>query len=105
MTDRGANNLAPWAAPALLVGMALAAALVPLSPAGVERVYSERFYAALQPNVTAFSNLLPFALLDVLLFVTAALWLCLGVRDVRRFDRWRAARRAGVRTITWAAGA
>lgn len=94
-----------WTAPAALVGIALAAALVPLSPEVVERFYSARFYAALQPNVTAFSNLLPFALFDVLLFVTVALWLGLAARDVRRFDRWRAARRAGARTITWAASA
>ena len=105
MADRWANNLAAWSAPAALVGMALAAALVPLSPAVVERLYSARFYAALQPGVTSFSNLLPFALLDALLIITAALWLGLAARDLGRFDRWRAARRAGARTITWAAGA
>ena len=105
MTDRWANNLAGWSAPAALVGMALAAALVPLSPAVVERLYSARFYAALQPGLTSFSNLLPFALLDVLIVTAAALWLGLAARDLRRFDRWRATRRAGLRTITWAASA
>jgi hypothetical protein len=105
MADRRANNLAAWSAPAALVGTALAAALVPLSPGAVERLYSARFYAALQPNVTAFSNLVPFALFDVLLVITAALWLGLAVRDFRRFDRWRAAGRAGARTLSWAAGA
>jgi hypothetical protein len=105
MTDRWANNLAAWSAPAALVGMALAAALVPLSPAAVDHLYSARFYPALQPRVTSFSNLLPFALLDLLIITTAALWLGLAVRDFRRAGRWRAVGRAGARTITWAAAA
>src|SRR5678815_4473353 len=105
MADRWANNLAGWSAPAVLVVLALAAALVPLPGAAVDRLYSARLYPALQPAVTSFSNLLPFALLDVLLISTAAVWLGLAVRDFRRADRWRAAGRAGARTITWAAAA
>jgi len=105
MADRWANNPAAWRAPAVLVAVALAAALVPLSAAAVDRLYSARLYPALQPAVTSFSNLLPFALLDVLLISTAAVWLGLAVRDFRRADRWRAAGRAGARTIVWAAAA
>ena len=105
MADRWANNLAVRSAPLALAGVAVAAALVPLPPAAVDRLYSGRFYPALQPAVTSFSNLLPFALLDVLLVTTVALWLGLAVRDFKRADRWRAVGRAGARTITWAAAA
>ena len=105
MIDGWANNLAGWKARTALVVTALAAALVPLSPAAVDRLYSTRLYPALQPAVTSFSNLLPFALLDVLIITTAASWLGLAVRDLRRADRWRAVGRAGMRTITWAGAA
>jgi hypothetical protein len=77
----------------------------PALPAAVDRLYSTRLYPALQPAVTSFSNLLPFALLDVLIITTAASWLGLAVRDLRRADRWRAVGRAGTRTITWAGAA
>jgi hypothetical protein len=51
----------------LLVAIATAGALVPLPPAWIERVYSRGIYARVQPALTSASNLVPVALLDVLL--------------------------------------
>jgi hypothetical protein len=49
----------------VLVLLAATAALAPLPAVGVERIYSRGLYAFLQQRLTAFSNLAPFALLDV----------------------------------------
>ena len=48
-----------------LVAVAAVAAVAPIPPPFVERWYSRRLYASLQPLVTALSALVPFALLDV----------------------------------------
>lgn len=48
-----------------LVAAALAAALVPLDPAQVERWYSNGFYPRLQAVVTTLTNRIPVSLLDV----------------------------------------
>jgi Protein of unknown function (DUF3810) len=49
-----------------------------MDPAWVERVYSRRWYPALQPIVTSLSSLAPFALLDawIVLTVLASAWAC-----------------------------
>lgn len=67
-----------------LVGLALIAALVPLPPSVVEAWYARGLYPALQPPLTALSNRVPFALLDVLI---AALLLWVGVVVARAFRR------------------
>jgi hypothetical protein len=86
--------------------VALVASVVPLPATGVERLYSERLYSALQPRLTSVSNQLPFAALDILILTAGLLWLALAVRDFTRLHRlWGVARRAGVRTAVWAAGA
>ena len=54
----------PWR-PAL-VAAAIAAALVRLPPSIVERMYSAHVYTGVQPLLTSFSNLAPFALFDLL---------------------------------------
>jgi hypothetical protein len=105
MSERRTNNLETWGVPAALGAIALAAAIVPVPPAAVERLYSARVYAALQPAVTSFSNRLPFAMLDVLIVAAGAWWLGLAVRDFRRTDRWRGARRVAARTLAGAASA
>lgn len=91
-----------WRLP--LVIAAVAAALVPLPPAAVERVYADRFYLALQLRVTGASNLVPFALLDVLVAVLATAWVGgIVVDSRRRRGRWPTIRRAIGRTVVWTA--
>lgn len=63
-------------------------ALLPLSPAWVERVYSRGAYASLQPILTSISSLLPFAILDALL-VLALIWIAWSVIRVVRAPRGR----------------
>src|SRR3954468_11258518 len=50
---------------AVLVLAAVAAALVPIDPGRVERWYSTGLYPRLQAVVTALTNRIPVALLDV----------------------------------------
>jgi hypothetical protein len=84
---------------------ALAAAALPLPRAGVEWLYSSHFYARLQPVVTALSNIVPFALLDLLALVSLAWVVGAAVADLVK-DRWtRAAGRFLLRTATLAAAA
>jgi hypothetical protein len=61
----------------------------------------------LQRPMTALSNLVPFALFDVLLIVVIGGWAALAVRDLarrRRTGTARAAARTAGRTVVWAAG-
>jgi hypothetical protein len=71
-----------------LVASAIGAAVIPLSPAAVERLYSARVYVAIQPRVTSASNLAPVALFDLLIVGVALLWLGLSVRAARRSSGW-----------------
>ena len=77
---------------ALVVVLALAAGLVPVAPATVERWFSTGLYPTVQRYLTALSNLFPFALLDlfavagaftVVAAVTRAVWLARRTRRVR----------------------
>ena len=84
---------------------ALTAALLPVSEAAVERLYSG-VYAGLQPRLTSLSNYAPFALLDVLILTAAVVWIGLAALDFVRVRRpLRVVLRVGVRTIVWSAGA
>jgi hypothetical protein len=53
----------------VVVGTAAVAAFAPLAPQVVERRFSTGIYPAVQQTITSFSNLLPFALLDLLIVV------------------------------------
>jgi Protein of unknown function (DUF3810) len=87
-----------------LIGAAIGAALVPIPATAVERLYSSAVYPALQRAVTAFSNLLPFALFDALLVSAVASWAWLLVRDIASRGGWTSVvARAGARTATAAA--
>ena len=66
-----------------------AAAVVPLSPAWVERVYSASVYRVVQRLLTPLSNLVPFALFDGLIVVALAVWIGTAVVDVKRPGSWR----------------
>jgi hypothetical protein len=107
MAERPVNNRRNgWRVPVMWAVAALAAAVLPVPPAAVERLYSAAFYRAFQPRVTALSNQLPFSLLDAALAVAAAMWAALAARDVMRLhSARRAARFAVARTIIWAAAA
>jgi hypothetical protein len=77
---------ASTAAAATLLLTAVAAAVSPLPPAVVERVYSTGAYPPLQRSLTSLSNLAPVALIDGLLLAGVA-WLVLFVAGVRGFLR------------------
>jgi hypothetical protein len=82
------------------------AALAPLPPAYVERVYSEAAYPVLQRALTSFSNRFPIALIDVLL-VAAVAWcvfVLAGAGALFRPGRGRAARQMAGRIVLPAAG-
>ena len=85
---------------AALVALALGAALLPVPPGLVERIYSTGLYPTLQAALTRFSNLVPFALMDVAIAVAASWWLVLAVRDVRSAPA-RGALRVVLRTAVW----
>ena len=92
----------PWRP--LFVASAIGAAFAPLPRALVERLYASRVYAALQPPVTSASNLVPFALFDLLVVCVVASWIVLGARDLFRIaSRRRAALSLVWRTVTWCA--
>ena len=87
-----------------VVASALGAAVAPLPAFAVDRWYSERAYAGIQPLLTSVSNLVPFALLDVLIGAVGVSWIVMAVRDLRRAgSRLRAAGLITARTLAWAA--
>lgn len=72
---------------ATLVLGALVAAVSPTPPGGVERLYSNGAYLALQTRLTPASNLVPFALIDALVIVVAGGWVAALVRDLAHRGR------------------
>jgi hypothetical protein len=91
-----------------IVAMALMAALAPLDPRLVERVYSTGLYPVVQRLVTPVSNLVPFAWLDVLTVVGAVSLIAFLFRVVRRAPRKKRSRyllRAAATLVTTAAAA
>ncbi len=75
---------------AALLAAALAAALVPVRPAFVERGYSSLFYPRLQQALTPLVNLLPIAILDLAAAVSVAALALILIRRARR-SGWRRA--------------
>jgi hypothetical protein len=88
----------------LIILLAVAAAIAPLPPDLVQRAYSASFYMEVQRRLTAATNVVPFALLDVGL---AALLLWVILRAYRRLGRSPAghARAAGAFVMDLAATA
>jgi hypothetical protein len=87
--DSKAGRPRVHAASLAAIVLALAAALVPLPPDLVERVYSHGLYGRLQPAVSSISGLSPIAVLDA---AAAVLLVALIVAAVRRY------RSSGLRT-------
>jgi hypothetical protein len=69
---------------AAVVLAALAAALLPLPAAGVERWYAQGLYPRLQRTLTPLANLVPFALFDLLIVATLAVVVGIITARVRR---------------------
>lgn len=90
---------------AALVLAAAAAALAPLPPGLVERWYSAGVYLRWQPWITAASNRVSFALLDVLVAGIAAGWIAAAVFDRRRrrLSWGRVLARLALRSAVWTA--
>lgn len=77
-----------------VLAIACAALLLPLPAVAVERAYSSLIYPPLQRALTSFSNLVPVALLDVVIVGLPLAWVVLVVRDLARSPRrWRTAGR------------
>ena len=91
---------------AALLAAAAGLALAPIPSALVERFYARGVYPPLQRALTAFSNLTPLALLDILLLVGGGWWIWTLVGDMRGLGAghlWRAGGRVLRRTLTAAA--
>ncbi|HEY7447746.1 MAG TPA: DUF3810 family protein [Vicinamibacterales bacterium] len=86
----------------VFITVALVLALAPTPSTLVEQLFSEGFYAALQPPLTRLSNVIPFAVFDALLIFVAlvlVVWLVAVFRQPRR-RIWQ----FFLRTATLAAG-
>ena len=88
-----------------IAGLALIAAFAPIPAPWIDAVYSDHLYRWVQPPVTSFSNLVPFAWFDALLLLVVAGWLAALVRDARRSSARRAAGAALLRLVTWTSAA
>jgi hypothetical protein len=90
----------------VLLGAALAGLFAPLSPAAVERYYSDGLYPVLQRVLTGVSNVVPFSLFDLLTAAALLAWLAFLARDVvsnRRRSAVSLVARLIMRTATAAA--
>ena len=90
---------------ALVIIVAFALLLLPLPAGFVERFYSNGFYSSLQPVVTPVANVVPFAIVDLLL-LTAIIglptWWIVRIRRAGRGRRLRAAGRMAFDTLALA---
>jgi hypothetical protein len=75
-----------------VIVLAAACLWAPLPPGAVERWYSLTLYPVIQHVVTPLTNLMPFAVLDVLLVVTVILVVWGAVRMIRNARRKRSVR-------------
>jgi len=88
--------------------VAIAAAIAPIPPRTIERVYTHGAYARLQPIVTSASNVVPVALLDAVIIAVFIGWSVLAARDLlgaRRLGWVPIITKIAVRTMVWAAAA
>ena len=67
-----------------ILACACSAAVLPLPASAVEHWYSAGLYPPVQRLITTCSNLLPFALLDVLLVAIPVAWIAVAARDISR---------------------
>jgi hypothetical protein len=94
---------------AIKISIAIAAAalaFIPLPANWVERFYSNAFYLWLQSWLTPFTNLLPFALIDVLIIALITglpLWWAVRIRKAGRGRRMRAVANLFINSIVMGA--
>jgi hypothetical protein len=91
---------------ATLAAAALLLAVAPLPPSHVEHFYSNGAFPPMQRLLTAWSNAVPFALLDGLIVAVAVWWVAAFVRDIMRVRPRSAGRvlaRGSIRVLTTAA--
>src|SRR6185369_7812612 len=74
---------------AAVIAAAIACLLLPFSPSFIERWYSTGLYPFVQRVLTPLSNLVPFALFDLLTIGAAAIVIVAIVRAIRRARRLR----------------
>ena len=67
-----------------VVALAIALGLAPLPPGAIERQFSNGLYPIVQSGLTGISNLVPFALVDLLLLVVIGWWGWRLTRDVSK---------------------
>ena len=75
-----------------VIAAAIACFFLPLGPSFIERWYSTGFYPVLQRLLTPISNLIPFALFDLLTLVAAVLAvraIVRAIRQARQLRRWQ----------------
>ena len=80
----------------VLILVAAVAAIAPVPPTLIERVFSRGFYPTVQGLLTPLSNIVPFALLDVAAAILLGMLLVVVVRAVRRSGWKPGLRHAGV---------
>lgn len=80
-------GIGPWRGAAALAGLGGLLALTP--PGLAEALYARGLYPSLQPALTGASNLLPFAVFDVVLVALVAALLVIWHRGLRRVERQR----------------
>jgi len=76
----------------VVIASAIACLLLPLSPSFIERWYSTGFYPALQRLLTPITNLIPFAVFDLLTLagvVLAVRAIVRAIRQARQLRRWQ----------------
>jgi hypothetical protein len=91
---------------AIALGVIFAALLglvAPLPPATVEGWYSRGLYPPLQRTLTAISNLVPFALLDLAALMALALWVMMVIRIARSVRPMLALRMVAARLVVFTA--
>src|SRR5262245_57267555 len=91
---------------ALIVAVAFAAAVLPIDSAAVERRYSTSIYPRIQGILTPASNLVPFALFDVLTVgavVTLILAVAVAVSTSRQGRSFQPVRNLLFAIAAWAA--
>jgi hypothetical protein len=95
-----------WAFSVCAIGLALLAGFAPIDARFVERWYSTGLYPIIQRGLTPVSNLVPFALLDILVVggvCLVLLTLVRGVRQARRKKTWTRLLTTLLRVVTSAA--
>ena len=86
----------------VVVAIAVAMAALPIPAGAVERLYSTLVYPVIQRTLTPASNVLPFAIFDVLCVAALCAFVVMLYRAVRRLGWRRGILQAGGRTIVMA---